>query len=163
MYFRYIIILLLIQFLFQTILSHREYHHNIKLRTLHKHNKEIINNNENNHLQNDSELNSSTNICGKLCFACFTLMILFYLFMAGYIFKYFWKKRFTTRKSREIRFGLNNELRMYSQFYNNNNNNNNNREKKGHNEGYNYEGDWMGKKNEPTICVNLNKEENGMV
>ncbi|EXX52610.1 hypothetical protein RirG_251610 [Rhizophagus irregularis DAOM 197198w] len=71
--------------------------------------------------------------------------------MAGYIFKYFWKKRFTTRKSREIRFGLNNELRMYPQ------------EKKGHNEGYNYEGDWMGKKNEPTICVNLNKEENGMV
>lgn len=154
MSFRYIIIIILFQFLFQTISSHREHHHNIKLRTIHKNNKVIINNKENNHLQNDSELNSSLNICGKLCFACFTLMILFYLFMAFYILKYFWKKRFSTRKSREIRYGLSNELRMYPQLYNYSNNSNN-RELKVHNEGYNDEGDWRGKKNETTICVSL--------
>jgi hypothetical protein len=139
-----IVIIILIQI--QTISSHREHHHNIKLRTLHKNNRNIINNNNNNnnHLQNDFELlNSSSNICGNFCLACFTLIILFYLFMTVYILRYFWKKRITTRKSREIRYGLSNELRMYPQLYNNNNRNNND------------QGDWRGKKDEVTIAISL--------
>lgn len=146
MTFRYIIIIILILIQFQTISSHREYHHNIKLRTFHKNNKNI-NDNSHHYHRYDSELNSS-NICGKLCFACFILMILFYLCMAVYIIRYFWKKRIATRKSREIRYGLSNELRMYPQLYYNNN-----KELKGHIEGYNDDGGWRKKKDEIAIAL----------
>ncbi|GBB90284.1 hypothetical protein RclHR1_01720005 [Rhizophagus clarus] len=136
MNFRYIIIIILIQIQIQTISSHREYHHNIKLRTFHKNNKNV----------NDSEL---SNICGKLCFACFILMILFYSCMTVYIIRYFWKKRMATRKSREIRNGLSNELRMYPQLYYYNNN----RDLKAHIEVYNDERGWKGKKDEIAIAL----------
>ncbi|CAG8740122.1 8481_t:CDS:1, partial [Funneliformis mosseae] len=91
-----------------------ELHHNLKLR---KH--KMVH-------HNDSDLDSleSTTICGKLCITSFTLMMLFYLFMAAYILKYYWKRRNATRKGREKRYGFGNELRMYRHLHSKNSNDN---------------------------------------
>ncbi len=115
----------------QPILSHREHHHNIKLRQLHK---------KVHH--NDSDL-ESTIICGKICMASFTLMVLFYLCMAAYIIRYYWKIN-ATRKSREIRYGFGNELRMYSQLHNNNDDNEQNEQS---------DGGGKGRKNETVVAL----------
>ncbi|CAI2166779.1 11695_t:CDS:1 [Funneliformis geosporum] len=111
--------------LIQPVLCHREHHHNLKLRKLHK-----------NVHRNDSDLDSieSTTICGKLCITSFTLMMLFYLCMAAYILKYYWKRRNSTRKSREIRYGFGKELRK------NNSNNNGG-------------GGWKGRKDETVVVL----------
>ena len=71
----------------QTILSHREYHHNIKLRNLHKNSHKNGINYKNN--RNDSELDSTATICGKLCVTSFILVLIFYLCVATYILRYF--------------------------------------------------------------------------